>query len=92
MIGALHSRHRVSEFLAFLKTIEVSVLVDLEVHLVLDNVFTHKTLAVKRWLLGHSRFVLHFTMTSSSWLNLVERWFVELITKKLRWGTYISVR
>jgi transposase len=92
VIGALHSRHRASEFLAFLKTIEAAVPADLDVHLVLDNASTHKTAAVKRWLLGHPRFVLHFTPTSSSWLNLVERWFAELTTKKLRRGTHTSVR
>jgi transposase len=62
------------------------------VHLVLDNASTHKTPAVKRWLSGHPRFVLHFTPTNSSWLNLVERWFAELTTKKLRRGTHTSVR
>ena len=92
VIGALHSRHRASEFLAFLKTIDASVPADLDVHLVLDNASTHKTPAVKRWLAAHRRFVLHFTPTSSSWLNLVERWFAELTTKKLRRGTHTSVR
>jgi transposase len=92
VIGALHSRHRATEFLAFLKTIDASVPADLDVHLVLDNASTHKTPAVKRWLLAHPRFVLHFTPTSSSWLNLVERWFAELTTKKLRRGTHTSVR
>jgi transposase len=92
VIGALHSRHRATEFLAFLKTIDASVPADLDVHLVLDNASTHKTPAIKRWLLGHPRFVLHFTPTSSSWLNLVERWFAELTTKKLRRGTHTSVR
>lgn len=92
VIGALHSRHRASEFLAFLKTIDASVPADLDVHLVLDNASTHKTPAIKRWLAAHRRFVLHFTPTSSSWLNLVERWFAELTTKKLRRGTHTSVR
>jgi transposase len=92
VIGALHSRHRATEFLAFLKTIDASVPAELDVHLVLDNASTHKTPAVKRWLLAHPRFVLHFTPTSSSWLNLVERWFAELTTKKLRRGTHTSVR
>jgi transposase len=92
VIGALHSRHRAAEFLAFLKTIDASVPADLDVHLVLDNASTHKTPAVKRWMLAHPRFVLHFTPTSSSWLNLVERWFAELTTKKLRRGTHTSVR
>jgi transposase len=62
------------------------------VHLVLDNASTHKTPVIKRWLLAHPRFVLHFTPTSSSWLNLVERWFLELTTKKLRRGAHTSVR
>ena len=62
------------------------------VHVVLDNASTHKTPAVKRWLTAHPRFVLHFTPTSSSWLNLVERWFGELTTKKLQRGTHRSVR
>ncbi len=53
---------------------------------------THKTPAIQKWLLAHPRFVLHFTPTSSSWLNLVERWFAELTTKKLRRGTHRSVR
>jgi transposase len=62
------------------------------VHVVLDNSSTHKTPAVKKWLLAHPRFVLHFTPTSSSWLNLVERWFGELTTKKLRRDAHRSVR
>jgi transposase len=92
VIGALHSRHRATEFLAFLRKIDAEVPDDLDVHLVLDNASTHKTPAVKRWLTNHPRFVLHFTPTSSSWLNLVERWFAELTTKKLRRGTHTSVR
>lgn len=92
VIGALHSRHRAREFLAFLKTIDANVPVDLDVHLVLDNASTHKTPAVQRWLTAHPRFVVHFTPTSASWLNLVERWFAELTTKKLRRGTHTSVR
>jgi transposase len=92
VIGALHSRHRATEFLAFLKTIDTQVPADLDVHLVLDNASTHKTPAVKRWLGAHPRFVLHFTPTSSSWLNLVERWFAELTNKKLRRGTHTWVR
>ena len=92
VIGALHSRHRSQEFLAFLKKIDAEVPADLDCHVVLDNASTHKTPAVKRWLTNHPRFVLHFTPTSSSWLNLVERWFAELTTKKLRRGTHTSVR
>jgi transposase len=92
VIGSLHARHRSQEFLAFLKKINTEVPAELDVHLVLDNASTHKTPAVKRWLTTHPRFVLHFTPTSSSWLNLVERWFAELTTKKLRRGTHTSVR
>jgi transposase len=92
VIGALHSRHRAIEFEKFLITIDQTVPADLAVHLVLDNASTHKTPAIQRWLLAHPRFILHFTPTSSSWLNLVERWFGELTTKKLRRGTHRSVR
>ncbi|GLD42936.1 MULTISPECIES: IS630 family transposase [Mycobacterium] len=92
VIGSLHSRHRSQEFLAFLKKIDAEVPTDLDCHVVLDNASTHKTPAVKRWLTNHPRFVLHFTPTSSSWLNLVERWFSELTTKKLRRATHTSVR
>jgi len=92
IIGSLHARHRSQEFLAFLKKIDHEVPVDLDCHVILDNASTHKTPAVKRWLTTHPRFVLHFTPTSSSWLNLVERWFAELTNKKLRRGTHTSVR
>jgi len=91
VIGALHSRHRAIEFKQFLNTIEREVPDDLDVHIVLDNSSTHKTPAIKRWLLAHPRFQLHFTPTSSSWLNLVERWFAELTTKLLKRGTHRSV-
>ena len=92
VIGALHARHRAIEFKQFLQTIDREVPADLDVHVVLDNSSTHKTPAIQHWLLAHPRFVLHFTPTSSSWLNLVERWFAELTTKKLRRGTHRSVR
>ena len=92
VIGSLHARHRSQEFLAFLKKIDHEVPADLDCHVILDNASTHKTPAVKRWLTTHPLFVLHFTPTSSSWLNLVERWFAELTTKKLRRGTHTSVR
>ena len=91
VIGRLHQRHRSIEFKQFLQTIDREVPADLDVHVVLDNSSTHKTPAVKKWLLAHPRFVLHLTPTSSSWLNLVERWFGELTTKKLRRGTHRSV-
>ena len=92
VIGSLHARHRAIEFKNFLIKIDREVPAEYEVHVVLDNASTHKTPAVKRWLLAHPRFVLHFTPTSSSWLNLVERWFGELTTKKLQRGTHRSVR
>src|ERR671911_667808 len=91
VIGALHSRHRAIEFKKFLQTIDREVPADLAVHLVLDNSSTHKTPAIKQWLTAHPRFVLHFTPTSSSWLNLVERWFAELTTKKLQRSAHRSV-
>ena len=92
VIGALHSRHRAIEFKKFLQRIDAEVPPELDVHLVFDNSSTHKTPAIKRWLAAHPRFVLHFTPTSSSWLNLVERWFAELTSKKLRRGAHRSVR
>jgi transposase len=91
VIGALHSRHRAIEFRKFLQTLDREVPAHLDVHLVLDNSSTHKTPAIRKWLAAHPRFVLHFTPTSSSWLNLVERWFSELTTKLLRRGAHRSV-
>jgi transposase len=91
VIGALHQRHRAVEFKQFLAKIDREVPDEFEVHLVLDNSSTHKTPAIQRWLAAHPRFVVHFTPTSSSWLNLVERWFAELTTKKLRRGAHRSV-
>ena len=92
VISSLHSRHRAIEFKQFLQRLDREVPAELDVHLVLDNASTHKTPAVRKWLLAHPRFVLHFTPTSSSWLNLVERWFGELTNKKLRRGAHRSVR
>lgn len=92
VIGSLHARHRAIEFKRFLATIDAAVPAHLDVHLIIDNASTHKTPAIKRWLLAHPRFVVHFTPTSASWLNLVERWFGELTTKSLRRGTHRSVR
>lgn len=92
VLGALHSRHRAIEFKQFLQTIDREVPADLDVHVVLDNSSTHKTPAIQRWLAAHPRFVLHFTPTSASWLNLVERWFAELTSKLLKRGTHRSVR
>jgi transposase len=92
VLSSLHERHRAVEFLQFLKRIEQTIPAELGVHLVLDNASSHKTPTVKRWLAQHPRFVLHFTPTSSSWINLVERWFGELTTKLLRRGQHRSVR
>lgn len=91
VIGECLPKHRHSEFLKFLKTIENEVPAGLEVHLILDNYATHKHPNVKAWLAAHPRFHLHFTPTSSSWLNLVERWFRELTDKALRRGAFRSV-
>src|SRR4051794_19101938 len=92
VIGSLHARHRAIEFKQFLAKLDRQVPTELDVHVILDNSSTHKTPAIRKWLLAHPRFVLHFTPTSSSWLNLVERWFSELTTKKLRRGAHRSVR
>jgi transposase len=91
VIAHHYRRHRHQEFLRFLKLIDSAVPKDLDLHLVLDNYATHKTPAVKNWLLRHPRFHLHFTPTSSSWLNLVERWFAELTNRKLRRSAHRSV-
>lgn len=92
VISSLHARHRAIEFKKFLQKIDKEVPAEYAVHVVCDTPPPHKTPAVKRWLLAHPRFVQQFTPTSSSWLNLVERWFGELTTKKLRRGTHRSVR
>jgi transposase len=77
---------RSQEFLQFLETIDGAVAADLDVHLILDNYGTHKTPRVRRWLARHARFHLHFTPTSASWLNLVERWFALLSEKQIKRG------
>jgi transposase len=92
VIGDLHRRHRSSEFLQFLRTIEANVPAALDIHLVMDNYGTHKTPAIKNWLARHPRFHVHFTPTSASWLNQVERWFATLTQKYIRRGTHRSTR
>ncbi len=92
VISAVHRRHRHQEFLKFLKKIDAEVPAELDVHLICDNYGTHKTPEIKKWLIRHPRFELHFTPTSSSWLNLVERWFAELTNSKLRRSAHASVR
>jgi transposase len=92
VIGSTHRRHRAIEFKKFLEIIDAEVPAHLDVHLILDNYGTHKTPLIHRWLLRHPRFHLHFTPTSSSWLNMVERWFAELTNKKIRRGAHRSIR
>ena len=90
VIGEMHRRHRGQEFLAFLRTIDANVPASLDVHLVMDNYGTHKTPAVRGWLARHARFKVHFTPTSSSWLNLIERWFALLSERQIKRGTHRS--
>ncbi len=92
VISDLTDRHRAEEFRRFLNLVERSVPSHLDVHVIVDNSSTHKTPAIRRWLLRHPRFTLHFTPTYSSWLNLVERWFAELTEKWLRRGTHRSTK
>jgi transposase len=91
VITQMTPRHRSEEFRRFLNLIDKEIPEHFDVHIVLDNVSTHKTPAVKRWLVRHPRFKLHFTPTYSSWTNLVERWFSELATKWIRRGAHTSV-
>ena len=91
VIGECLPRHRHDEFLKFLKTIDRHVPKRLQIHMILDNYATHKHPAVDAWLTKHPRFHLHFTPTSSSWLNLVERFFGKLTDKALRRGVFHSV-
>ena len=92
VIGQLHRRHRAREFRKFLEELDASTPGDLDVHVILDNSSTHKTPEIRRWLLRHPRFVFHFTPTSSSWINLVERWFGLLTERQLRRGVHRSTR
>ena len=91
VIGECLPRHRAKEFLMFLKKINRETLPYLDLHLIVDNYGTHKTPAVNRWLKRHPRFKLHFTPTSCSWLNLVERLFAEITRQRIRRGTFNSV-
>jgi transposase len=91
VIGKCFARHRHEEFLRFLRTIDTSVPRKLQIHMIVDNYGTHTHPDVKAWLARHPRFHLHFTPTSSSWLNLVERWFADLTDKMIRRGVFASV-
>jgi len=90
VLGQLHRRHRSRESRRFLDTIERNVPAALQVHLILDHYGTHKTQLIRRWLAKRPGFRLHFTPTSASWLNLVERWFAELTEKQIRRGVHRS--
>ena len=92
VIGQCQRRHRHQEFLRFLDCIDESVDPSLDIHLVLDNYGTHKHPEVKEWLIERPRYHVHFTPTGSSWLNQIERWFAEITRKRIRRGTFRSVR
>ena len=91
VIGQCHPRHRQDEFIKFLNLIDTRIPPKLDVHLIVDNYATHKTERVKKWFLKHPRYQIHFTPTSASWLNMVERFFAELTNKRIRRGTFHSV-
>ena len=91
VISSLHRRHRAAEFRKFLTRIDKAVPAELDVHLVCDNLATHKTPAIREWLARHPRFQLHFTPTGSSWINQVERWFGFLTDQMIRRGVHKSV-
>ena len=90
VIGECHRRHRSVEFRKFLETVDAAVPQSMDVHLILDNYGTHKTLTIRRWWVRHPRYHVHFTPTSASWINLVERWFATLTEKQLRRGAHRS--
>jgi transposase len=92
VIGDCMPRHRHQEFIRFLQTIDTKTPLDLDLHLIVDNYGAHKHLRVQRWLKRHPRFHLHFIPTSSSWLNLVERWFSDISTKRIRRGSFKNVK
>jgi transposase len=91
VIGDCMPRHRHQEFIRFLKKIDAETPAELDLHLIVDNYGTHKHPRVQSWIHRHPRFHLHFVPTSSSWLNLVERWFREITDKRIRRGSFRSV-
>lgn len=91
VIGKCLPKHRAKEFIHFLNEIDKKTQADLDLHLIMDNYGTHKTPKVNKWLAKHPRFHFHFIPTSSSWLNMVERWFREITDKRLRRGIFKSV-
>ncbi len=92
VIGKCYKRHRAVEFLKFLKEIDAQVPEGLDVHIVMDNYATHKTPKIKAWLARRAHYHVHFTPTSASWINQVERWFAELTRKQIQRGVHTSVR
>ena len=92
VITDLRKSHTATDFIAFLNKIDTEVPAELKVHVILDNLSTHKTPAVHQWLLRHPRFHFHFTPTYGSWMNLVERWFSALTTKKLQRSAHARSR
>ena len=90
VIGQCHARHRHQEWLKFLRRLDGEYPEELTLHVVMDNYGTHKAPPVQAWLAKHPRFVCHFVPTSSSWLNLVERWFRDLTEKRVRRGSFES--
>jgi transposase len=92
VIGQLHRRHRSSEFRQFLDLIEANVPAELEVHVIMDNYGTHKTVMIRKWFAKRPRFHVHFTPTYASWINLVERWFAAITNQRIRRGVFRSVQ
>jgi transposase len=90
VIGKCYKRHRAAEFLDFLKQIDAQVPPDLDIHIIMDNYATHKTAVVRAWLARRPHYHVHFTPTSASWINQIERWFAELTRKQLRRGVHTS--
>lgn len=91
VISTCMERHRHLEWLKFLRMIDANVAQELDIHLIVDNYATHKHQKVKRWLARHQRFHVHYTPTSASWLNMVERFFRDITTQRIRRGVFHSV-
>lgn len=92
VIGKCYKRHRAVEFLDFLKQIDAQIPEGLDVHIIMDNYATHKTTVIKNWLARRPHYHVHFTPTSASWINQIERWFAELTRKQLRRGVHTSTK
>ena len=92
VIGKCHNRHREEEFLKFMNLVDRQLPGETQIHIVLDNLATHKTPQVRNWFARRPRYVLHFTPTGSSWINQVERWFAKITTEAIRRGSFRSVK